>query len=64
MATQALFTSFNFQCPLLVGLLQMAIITPVCYAVARPKMELSTFRAVAPLAVVNVLNLVSGLIGV
>ena len=26
---QALFTSYNFQCPLLVGLLQMAIIVPV-----------------------------------
>lgn len=60
---QALFTSYGFNCPLLVGLLQMVIIVPVCYAVARPKLELKTFRAVAPLAVVSVANLVCGLIG-
>ena len=99
---QALFTSYNFQCPLLVGLLQMAIIVPVrlqsvrerllyscsramhvycidpqipcshaqscnleqvCYAVARPRLEAKTFRAVVPLAFVNVLNLVCGLVG-
>ena len=35
----------------------------VCYAVARPRLEAKTFRAVVPLAVVNVLNLVCGLIG-
>lgn len=60
---QALFTSYGFNCPLLVGLLQMVIIVPVCYAVARPKLELKTFRAVAPLAIVSVANLVCGLIG-
>jgi hypothetical protein len=32
MNPQALFTSYNFQCPLLVGLLQMAIIVPVSAA--------------------------------
>lgn len=108
---QALFTSYGFQCPLLVGLLQMAIITPVrvwlwletwmeapvqicklsarvrahfacavyltggapkklppqsaqvCYAVARPRLKAEMFRAVMPLAVVNVANLVCGLVG-
>lgn len=60
---KALFTSYGFHCPLLVGLLQMAIITPVCYAVARPRLEAKMFRSVMPLAVVNVLNLVCGLVG-
>lgn len=35
----------------------------VCYAVARPRLEAKMFRAVMPLAVVNVLNLVCGLVG-
>ena len=60
---QALFTAYGFRAPLLVGLLQMAIIAPVCYLVARPKVDVSTARACAPLALVNVLNLVCGLMG-
>ncbi len=46
-----------------VALLQMAVIAPVCYAVARPKLEWGIARGTAPLALVNVLNVVSGLIG-
>lgn len=60
---QALFTAYGFRAPLLVGLLQMAIIAPVCYLVARPRVDVSTARACAPLALVNVLNLVCGLVG-
>jgi len=41
----------------------MAIISPVCYIVARPRVDAATARACAPLALVNVLNLVCGLMG-
>jgi hypothetical protein len=41
----------------------MAFIAPVCYAVARPKLEWGIARGIMPLALVNVLNVVSGLIG-
>lgn len=61
---QALFTLYGFNYPLTVALLQMAFIAPVCYGVARPKLEWSTARGIMPLALVNVLNVVSGLIGV
>ena len=39
------------------------LLEQVCYAVARPRLEAKTFRAVVPLAFVNVLNLVCGLVG-
>jgi hypothetical protein len=63
MRRQALFTTYKFQYPLMVALLQMAIIAPFCYAVARPKLEWEMAKSVAPLAMVNVLNVVAGLIG-
>lgn len=40
-----------------------SLLDQVCYAVARPRLEAKTFRAVVPLAFVNVLNLVCGLVG-
>jgi len=60
---QALFTLYGFNYPLTVAFLQMAVIAPVCYAVARPKLEWGVARGTLPLAMVNVLNVVSGLIG-
>lgn len=60
---QALFTLYGFNYPLTVAFLQMAVIAPVCYAVARPKLEWGIARGTLPLALVNVLNVVSGLIG-
>lgn len=60
---QSLFTAYSFQAPLVVGLLQMLVIAPVCYLVARPPINVATARACTPLAAVNVLNLVSGLMG-
>ena len=42
---QALFTSYNFQCPLLVGLLQMAIIVPVRVQSGRETLVSSCSRA-------------------
>lgn len=60
---QALFTLYGFTFPITVALLQMAVIAPVCYAVARPKLEWGLARGIIPLAVVNVLNVVCGLIG-
>ena len=60
---QALFTLYGFNFPLSVAFLQMAVIAPVCYAVARPKLEWEVARGIMPLALVNVLNVVSGLIG-
>lgn len=63
LSNKSLFTTYNFQAPLLVGFLQMLVIAPVCYTVARPRLDLATARACAPLAAVNVINLVSGLVG-
>lgn len=60
---KALFTLYGFNYPLTVAFLQMAVIAPVCYAVARPKLEWGIARGTIPLALVNVLNVVSGLIG-
>ena len=60
---QALFTLYGFTFPVTVALLQMAVIAPVCYLVARPKLEWGLARGIIPLALVNVLNVVCGLIG-
>lgn len=60
---QALFTLYGFNFPVTVALLQMAVIAPVCYAVARPKLEWALARGTMPLALVNVLNVVCGLVG-
>ena len=59
---QALFTSQGFNFPLLVAFLQMSVICPVCYAVARPRVDVELAKLVSPLALVNVLNVVCGLI--
>ena len=59
---QALFTSQSFNFPLLVAFLQMSFICPVCYAVARPRISVELAKLVLPLALVNVLNVVCGLI--
>ena len=59
---QALFTSQSFNFPLLVAFLQMSVICPVCYAVARPRVTVELAKLVSPLALVNVLNVVCGLI--
>lgn len=63
MCVQALFTTFQFQFPLVVGLAQMMTMVPVCYIVARPKIDWATAKAVFPLALVNTLNVVFGLVG-
>lgn len=60
---QALFTLYNFHFPLTVALLQMAVIAPVCYIVAKPKLDWTLARAFIPLSIVNVLNVISGLMG-
>lgn len=60
---QALFTTYGFECPLLVGTAQMAIVAVVCLLAARPRLEWKLARMIMPLAFVNVLNLASGLIG-
>jgi len=60
---QAVFTNYGFHFPLTVALLQMAFIAPVSYAVARPQLSWALVRQLAPLAMVNVMNVVSGLIG-
>ncbi|KAK9820998.1 hypothetical protein WJX81_006546 [Elliptochloris bilobata] len=61
--SKALFTLYGFNFPVTVALLQMAVIAPVCYAVARPKLEWALARGTLPLALVNVLNVVCGLVG-
>ena len=60
---QALFTLYGFTFPITVALLQMAVIAPVCYIVAKPKLEWGIARGILPLALVNVLNVVCGLMG-
>lgn len=44
-------------------MLQMAFISPVTYLVARPRISFKLLKTVAPLAVVNVMNVTAGLIG-
>lgn len=44
-------------------MLQMAFICPTTYIIARPKLSLQLARGLAPLAFVNVLNVISGLVG-
>ena len=46
-----------------VAMLQMAFISPVTYLLARPTLSWQLLRGLAPLAMVNVLNVVSGLVG-
>ena len=60
---QALFTTFQFHFPITVALAQMVVMVPVCYVVAKPRLEWATAKAVFPLAVVNILNVVFGLVG-
>ena len=60
---QALFTTYGFHFPVTVALLQMLFIAPVCYLVARPPLEVGLAKGALPLATVNVLNVVCGLIG-
>lgn len=60
---KALFTTFQFQFPITVAMAQMLVMVPVCYLVARPRLEWGTAKTVFPLAVVNILNVVFGLIG-
>jgi hypothetical protein len=61
--TKAVFTNYGFHYPLTVALLQMAFIAPVSYAVARPQLSWALVKQLGPLAMVNVLNVVCGLIG-
>ena len=63
MCIQALFTTFQFQFPLIVALAQMMTMVPVCYIVAKPKIDWATAKTVFPLALVNTLNVVFGLVG-
>lgn len=63
LVNKALFTTYGFDCPLLVGTAQMGIVAVVCLLAARPRLEWRLARMILPLAFVNVLNLASGLIG-
>eukprot|EP00873_Tetraselmis_striata_P022039 jgi/Tetstr1/442303/TSEL_030444.t1 len=62
-SNKALFTNWGFQFPLLIALLQMSIIAPVCYAISRPKLSFNHVLKLLPLAMVNVCNVVLGLLG-
>ncbi len=61
--TKAIFTTYRFDFPLTVALLQMTFISVTTYTVARPELSMSLFRSLAPLAMINVLNVIFGLIG-
>lgn len=60
---QALFTLYGYHFPVLMTFLQMLFIAPVCYIVARPSLQWDTAKGIMPLAFVNVLNVVAGLLG-
>lgn len=62
-ALQAIFSSYGFHFPLTVAFLQMLFIAPVSYAIARPELSWQLARGLSPLALVNVLNVVAGLVG-
>ncbi|KAL6778279.1 hypothetical protein ACKKBG_A17590 [Auxenochlorella protothecoides x Auxenochlorella symbiontica] len=61
--TKAIFSSYGFHFPLTVAFLQMLFIAPVSYAIARPELSWQLARGLSPLALVNVLNVVAGLVG-
>lgn len=61
--TKAVFTTYGFNFPLTVALLQMTFISVTTYLVARPTISLSLFKSLTPLATVNVLNVTFGLVG-
>jgi solute carrier family 35 protein len=61
--TKAIFTTYHFNFPLTVALLQMTFISVTTYLVTRPTLSLSLFKSLAPLALINVLNVIFGLIG-
>ena len=61
--TKAIFTTYGFHFPLTVALLQMTFISVTTYAVARPELSGALFKSLAPLACINVLNVISGLVG-
>lgn len=60
---KALFTLYGYHFPILMTFLQMLFIAPVCYIVARPTLQWDTAKGIMPLAFVNVLNVISGLLG-
>ncbi|CAD7697956.1 unnamed protein product [Ostreobium quekettii] len=60
---KALFTSLGFQYPIAVAFLQMSFMAPICYLVAKPNLSWKIAAGIGPLAIVNVLNVVAGLIG-
>jgi solute carrier family 35 protein len=61
--TKAVFTTYGFNFPLTVALLQMTFISVTTYLVSRPTISLSLFKSLMPLATVNVLNVTFGLVG-
>lgn len=61
--TKAVFTTYGFNFPLTVALLQMTFISVTTYLVSRPTISLSLFKSLTPLAIVNVLNVTFGLVG-
>ncbi|KDD75470.1 hypothetical protein H632_c668p0, partial [Helicosporidium sp. ATCC 50920] len=61
--TKAIFTTYNFHFPLTMAALQMVFIAPVAYLIARPPLTWELVSSLVPLAVVNVLNVVCGLVG-
>jgi len=61
--TKAVFTTYGFNFPLTVALLQMTFISVTTYLVARPTISVALFKSLTPLAVVNVLNVTFGLVG-
>lgn len=61
--TKAIFTTYGFHFPVTVALLQMTFISAVTYGVSKPDLSFNLFKSLAPLAIINVLNVVSGLVG-
>ena len=62
-SSKSLLTIQAFHFPISVTFLQMLFTAPVCYSVDRPAFQWKHAVAIMPLAAVNALNVVSGLIG-
>ena len=60
---QSLFTIYHFDYPLTVTLLQMMVVAPVSYFVAKPKWDWALAKSCIPLSVVHVLNVICSLMG-
>lgn len=61
--TKAVLTTWKFEHPLLLALLQQGVTLPATFLIARPPITSELLVDKAPLAAANVINVVAGLVG-